>query len=106
MVSRNTADFINGRLVIITKELDSVETGKVEINKENKLTDIAAESQIFLQNQSEFNKRQLEVEMQLELVKTMMEYVRKGSESDLLPTNLGIEKEGVGAAITSYNKLV
>lgn len=106
MVSRNTADFINGRLVIITKELDSVETGKVEFKQENKLTDIAAEGQIFLQNQSEFNKRQLEVEMQLELVKTMMEYVQKGSENDLLPTNLGIEKEGVGAAITSYNKLV
>lgn len=106
MVSKNTAEFINGRLLIITKELDSVETGKVEFKQENRLTDIAVEGQLFLQNQSEFNKRQLEVEMQLELVRTMIDYVEKGDESDLLPTNLGIEKEGVAAAVNSYNQLV
>lgn len=106
MVSRNTADFINGRLAIITKELDSVETGKVEFKQKNKLTDIAIEGQLFLKNESEFNKRQLEVEMQLELVRTMIDYVTKGSESDLLPTNLGIEKEGVAGAVNSYNQLV
>ncbi len=106
MVSRNTAEFINSRLVIITKELDSVESGKVEFKQENSLTDIAMEGQLFLQNQSEFNKRQLEVEMQLELIRTMIDYVKKGRESELLPTNLGIEKEGVAAAISSYNQLV
>src|SRR5690606_31405615 len=106
MVSRNTADFINSRLVIITKELDSVETGKEEFKQDNRLTDIAVEGQLFLQNQSEFNKRQLEVEMQLELIGTMIEYVENGNESELLPTNLGIEKEGVAAAVNSYNQLV
>lgn len=106
MVSRNTADFINGRLAIITEELDSVETGKVEFKEENKLTDIAAEGLLFLENESEFNKRQLDVEMQLELVRTMIDYVKNGNESDLLPTNLGIQKEGVVGAVNSYNQLV
>lgn len=106
MVSQNTAEFINARLGIITNELDSVETGKVEFKEENKLTDIAVEGQLFLQNESEFNKRQLEVDMQLELVETMIESLKGGSESDLLPTNLGVEKEGVSAAINTYNTLV
>lgn len=106
LVSKNTAEFINGRLEIITKELDSVETGKVEFKQENKLTDIAVEGQLFLENESEFNKRQLDVETQLELVRTMIDYVKNGTESELLPTNLGIEKEGLATAITNYNKLV
>src|SRR5690554_5734661 len=106
IVSRNTANFINRRLEIISEELDSVETGKVEFKESNKLTDIVAEGQLFLQNESEYNKRLLSVETQLELVKTMMGYVRDAKESDLLPTNLGIEKEGTASAISTYNQTV
>lgn len=106
MVSRNTAEFINSRLAIITKELDSVETGKVEFKQTNKLTNIVTEGQLFLENESDFNKRLLEVKMQLELVNTMINYVNNSAESDLLPTNLGIEKEGVAGAINSHNRLV
>lgn len=106
MVAENTAEFIKGRLIIITKELDSVETGKVDFKQDNRLTDIAAEGQLFLTSASEFYKRQVDVDMQLELVRTMADYVRKGRESDLLPTNLGIDMDGIGAAINSYNQLV
>lgn len=106
MVAKNTADFIKGRLIIITKELDSVETGKVDFKEDNRLTDIVAEGQLFLESASEFYKRQVDVDMQLELVRTMTEYVKEGRDSDLLPTNLGIEMNGIAAAITSYNQLV
>lgn len=106
MVSRNTANFITGRLEIISDELDSVETGKVEFKELNKLTDIAAEGQIFLQSESEFNKRVLEVETQLELVRTMIDYVKNANESELLPTNLGIDREGTASSIATYNQIV
>ena len=106
MVSRNTANFITGRLEIISTELDSVETGKVEFKESNRLTDIGAEGQIFLQSESEFTRRVLEVETQLELMRTMIDYVKNGKESDLLPTNLGIEKEGTSSAIATYNQTV
>lgn len=106
IVSRNTANFINRRLEIISEELDSVETGKVEFKESNNLTDIVAEGQLFLQNESEFTKRIVGVETQLELVKTMISYVKNAKESELLPTNLGIEKEGASSAIATYNQTV
>ncbi|MBT0607918.1 GumC family protein [Aequorivita echinoideorum] len=106
MVAKNTADFIQNRLEIITNELDSVETGKVEFKEENRLTDINAEGQIFLENASEFNKRQMEVETQIELVNTMIDYLQNGSKSDLLPANLGVSKEGFSEQINTYNQLV
>ena len=106
MVSRNTANFINRRLEIISEELDSVETGKVVFKESNNLTDIVAEGILFLESESEFNKRVLGVETQLELVKTMISYVKNAEESDLLPTNLGVNMDGASSAITTYNQSV
>ena len=106
MVSRNTANFIQSRLEIITEELDSVETGKVEFKEANRLTDIAAEGQLFLENASELKKMQLEVETQIALVNTMEEYLEKGNTTDLLPANLGVEKEGFSAQVDKFNQLV
>jgi capsular exopolysaccharide synthesis family protein len=106
MISRNTANFIQSRLEIITSELDSVETGKVEFKQENRLTDIAAEGQLFLENASDFNKKQLEVETQIALVNTMQEYINNGNPDDLLPANLGVEKEGFADEINQFNRLV
>ncbi|AFL82345.1 capsular exopolysaccharide biosynthesis protein [Aequorivita sublithincola DSM 14238] len=106
MVSRNTANFIQSRLEIITGELDSVETGKVEFKEENRLTDITAEGQMFLQDASTFNKLQLEVETQIALVNTMEEYLKNGNTADLLPANLGVEKEGFTSQVANYNQLI
>ncbi|WP_034259788.1 GumC family protein [Aequorivita capsosiphonis] len=106
LISRNTANFIQGRLEIITNELDSVETGKVDYKEENRLTDIEAESQIFLQNANLANKQQMEIETQIALVNTMMDYLKNSSETDLLPTNLGVGKESFGTEVNRYNQLI
>jgi len=106
MVSQNTAKFIQERLAIITEELDSVETGKVDFKQDNNLTDIAAEGSLYLQNKSEFKNRQLEVDTKLELVNTLLDYIKKGNSFELLPANLGINGEGVSGAIENYNKLI
>ena len=104
LVSLNTANFIEDRLAIITEELDSVETGKEQFKKENKLTNIEAESELFIENASEFRNRQLEVETQLELANTMIDYLKE--DDGLLPSNLGFKEEGVVNIIQSYNQLV
>ncbi|MFD1094247.1 GumC family protein [Salegentibacter chungangensis] len=106
LVARNTAAFIDERLAIINEELDSVETGKEEFKEANQLTDIKAESELIIENASEYNKRQQEVGTQLELANAMIEYLKTGSKSDLLPANLGIEETGVNQQIEEYNNLV
>jgi tyrosine-protein kinase Etk/Wzc len=106
LVARNTAKFIEDRLDIITGELDSVETGKEQFKESNQLTDIMAESQLFIENASEFNKKKQEVATQLELSNAMLSYIKTNSESDLLPANLGIAEDGVNSVISQYNSLV
>ena len=106
MVALNTAKFIDERLEIISEELDSVETGKVDFKESNQLTDIQAESQLFMSNASEFKKRQQELDTQIELVNAMLAYLRSSSMADLLPANLGIEESAVNTSIGEYNDLV
>lgn len=105
-VSLNTANFIEDRLAIISAELDSVETGKQRFKTENQITDIQAESQLYIENASEFRKEQLEVETQLELANSMIDYLKDDQEGRLLPANLGFDDEGLAASIQSYNELV
>lgn len=106
LVARNTAKFIDERLSIINEELDSVETGKEEFKEANSLTDIQAESSIIIENASEYNKRQAEVGTQLELANAMISYITNDEENGLLPSNLGIQEEGVNQSIIEFNELV
>ena len=76
------------------------------LRNKNRLTDIQAQSQMFIQNASDYNKSRQEVSTQLELANAMLEYISSGSSTDLLSANLGIEENGVNQQITEYNNLV
>ena len=107
LVSKNTAEFIDKRLDIITQELDSVESNKVNFKQENRLTDIQTEGQLFLENASEYEKRSLDVSTKLELTNNMIDYLEDGSNKDLLPSNLGItEDDAMAQSIQNYNELI
>lgn len=106
LVATNTASFIDERLNIINQELDSVEVGKEEFKESNQLTNIEAESELFIENASEYKKRQQEVGTQLELANAMLDHLKSNRPSDLLPANLGIQEEGVNDMIKEYNSLV
>lgn len=105
-VSKSTADFIDRRLAIITEELDSVELGKVAFRRENRITDIQAEGQIFLETASELSRKQLEVATKIDMIGSMKQYLESGQSTDLLPTNIGADTGASSNTIQSYNELV
>ncbi|MGJ8665828.1 MAG: GumC family protein [Patiriisocius sp.] len=105
-VAQKTSRFIDSRLQIITKELDSVENNKEEFKSSNRLTDISAEAQLVLENASQFDRRQVDIATQLELVNSLVDYIDKSDQIELLPSNMGIGGEGVIMSVDSYNKLV
>jgi tyrosine-protein kinase Etk/Wzc len=105
-VAQNTSNFIDSRLEIITRELDSVEQNKETFKSTNRLTDIETEAQIILQNASEFDKKQLDVGTQLELANTMVDYMQNSGTNDLLPANISFQGQEVSSAVTNYNQLI
>ncbi|MCW5520383.1 polysaccharide biosynthesis tyrosine autokinase [Aureitalea sp. L0-47] len=105
-ITRRTLKFVDSRLDIITKELDSVELDKEEFKSTNRLTDIQTEAGIILESASEFEKQQLSVTTQLELINTMIDYMETENENELLPSNIGLQSEDVVVNVNDYNQLL
>lgn len=105
-VARKTADFIDSRLAIIAKELDSVEGNKETFKSSNRITNIEAEAQLILENASEYNKLHSGVASQLELANAMIDYMENAANNDLLPANIGLEGKEVGESVSNHNQLI
>ncbi|WP_281336384.1 GumC family protein [Flavobacterium eburneipallidum] len=105
-ISENTSKFVSNRLLLITQELDGVEKDVQSFKTANKLTDIETEAKLFIEGSSEYNKKRVEIEIQLNMVASMLDFIKKSNNSDLLPTNM-ISSDGDAAGLVdSYNQLV
>ena len=105
-ISQNTSKFVANRLLLITQELDGVEKDVEQFKTSNRLTDIETEAKLFIEGSSEYNKKRVEIEIQLNMVSSMLNFIKKSANADLLPANI-ISKEGDASGLMdSYNQLV
>lgn len=105
-ISENTSKFVAERLLLITQELDGVEKDVERFKTTNKLTDIETEAKLFIEGSSEYNKKRVEMEIQLNMVSSMLDFIKKSNNSDLLPTNMISAKGEETGLMDSYNQLV
>jgi len=105
-VALSTAKFIDERLQIISEELDTVEVGLEEFKESNSLTNIEAESTLFIENASEYRKRVRETSTQLDYVESLIDFLDNKEEAQLLPGNIALENNSVNEQIQKFNNLL
>jgi tyrosine-protein kinase Etk/Wzc len=105
-ISENTSNFIANRLALITQELDGVEQNVESFKKSNQLTDIESDAKLYIESSNEYDKKGVETEIQLNVVSSLLDFIKKSSNSDLLPSNLILDKGDASNLINSYNQLV
>lgn len=105
-ISENTSKFIASRLSLIAQELDGVEQNVESFKKTNKLTDIESEAKLFIEGSSEYDKKSVETEIQMSVVSSMLDFMKKSTNSDLLPSNLITDNADASRLISAYNQLV
>ncbi|MDQ6471024.1 polysaccharide biosynthesis tyrosine autokinase [Flavobacterium sp. LHD-80] len=105
-ISENTSKFIASRLALIAQELDGVEQDVESFKKTNKLTDIESEAKLFIEGSTEYDKKGVETEIQLNVVSSLLDFIKKSTNSDLLPTNMISDNNDASGLISSYNQLV
>ena len=106
-IAVNTSKFINDRLIIIERELGSVDANIESFKRENQLTDITSETGMYLQNTSRYKQEGLSLENQLSIAKYIKEYlVDPQKNSDLIPANTGISDNSVESQIKEYNDVL
>ena len=106
-IAVNTSKFINERLIIIERELGSVDANIESFKRENQLTDITSETGMYLQNTSRYQQEGLSLENQLSIAKYIKEYLTDPQKSsDLIPANTGISDNSVESQIKEYNDIL
>ena len=109
-VAEVTADFIDERLAIISKDLGAVDEEIEEFKKKNKLFDLEAEAKSIMAESSSFRTEGLSVENQLHIAKYINSYLNDSSKSSsLIPVTSsfsGSSGSALNAQIGEYNKLV
>ncbi|WP_144282365.1 GumC family protein [Chryseobacterium echinoideorum] len=104
--SKKTKDFIDQRIVIISKELGDVESQKEGFKSGNNIVDLPTEARINLQMKEQSKAQILEIGTQMEITKLLRNsLIRKGT-GDILPVNIGLENDAALNAIQEYNALV
>lgn len=104
--SYKTKEFIDDRIEKISKELGTVESDKERFKTEHKITDLITEAKINLESSADAQKKQLELNAQLELTNDLISYLNKQNANQLLPANMGLENQESNTSIAAYNKMI
>ena len=104
-VAQRTAEFIDERIGIISKELGSTERDLENFKRSAGITDLTSEAQIALTGNAEYEKKRVENQTQINLIMDLQRYLR-GTEYEVLPANVGLQDAGVTGAIDRYNEMV
>ncbi len=108
-IAEATADFIDARLSIISKELGSVDNDIKTFKNKNNMVDIETETKRNITESSKLKEEGLSVESQIEMAKFIKEYLNDSEkENSLIPvTNTGDKNSTVlSKQIADYNELV
>lgn len=103
----NTTKFLNERLSIIEQDLATVEEALRKYKSSNKLTDIKAVSQLYLNQSSQYSTKAFEVRNQISVASFIKDYLNDPANAmSLIPADLGISSGTVNSEIKEYNELV
>ena len=106
-IVETTSEFINNRLNVVCNELEQVDYTAENLQKDNRLTALTSQSNIFLQSEKENEAKLINTSNQIQLIDYMKDHLSNNNEnSDLLPANVGITDNGVAQITKSHNELV
>lgn len=101
-----TVEFIDERLIGVTSELTDIEGHIEQFKSTNKLTDLTAQSQMLLDNTSEYSKQLTEKEVKLRILESLEQYLSDNKNKDrIVPSSLLVEGDAALNAMKSYNEL-
>lgn len=106
-VALRTAEFIEERIGIINKELGSTETKLANFKQKSGLTDLKANAQIALEENTAYEKQRLENATQISLVGFLKNYINDPANAgEVVPANVGLKDNGLSEVINQYNLMV
>lgn len=88
-VELNTMEFLDDRIAFLSTELSDVEKSVEHYKRQNALTDVSSNAQMYMQAANEYSKELVNYELQLDIINSLEDYVRQ-EELKLVPSSLSI----------------
>lgn len=101
----NTLKFIESRLGLITGELGDVEKDVETYKTSRGLTDISAESQLFLENIKENDSKLNEINTQISILESVENYIKNAGDGAPAPATYMINDPVLVSLLTKFNEL-
>ncbi|WP_254412296.1 GumC family protein [Dyadobacter diqingensis] len=101
----NTLKFIETRLGLITGELGDVEKDVESYKTTKGITDISAESQLFLENIKENDAKLNEVNTQISILESVDTYIKNAGDGAVAPATYMINDPVLVSLLTKFNEL-
>ncbi len=103
-VSKNTIDFINDRIDVITKELKEVTSDLQDYKIKNNILDIQKQFSFYFDNSFANVKAIDGIDINLQILQLLDDYLSKEVNDDkLVPSNLGITDNTLNFLVVTYN---
>ncbi len=103
-VAMKTEEFIKERIDAIRGELDVTEGEMEQYKKSNELINLTNDATTALTSTTEYQKKQVEIETQLNLINALFNYVNNPANAmQVIPANLGLENNALNETIKKYN---
>ncbi len=105
-ISTSTSEFISSRLGVIESELTGIDKNIANFKGKNLLPDIAAVSQLYLQQNSATKERLLELNNQLSMLEYIQDILREQNFDNPLPISSSMSSGNLQSQIAEYNKIL
>ncbi len=104
----NTIDFIDQRLLSISRDLADAEKDYKSYQQSNIVVDLTTQSQASIASDRQNQEKLDEVNLQLQLLEMVTEYISSDAPDkfSVIPANIGVSDAGLNSIITSYNTMV
>lgn len=107
IVAMKTDEFIKGRLAKVEGDLSATENAIAEFKRNSGLTNLTGDAQRVLENSSEYERRSVEINTQLNLIKYLREYINNpDNEMEAIPANVGLADVSLTTMISKYNESI
>lgn len=105
--ARSTIEFLDGRINKVITDLAKAERSIEQYKKSNKMTDITADVQFYVDQMKDIQTKIVEIESQGHAIGFMLDFVQNpDNKYNLLPVIMNVQEGEKGGSITAYNEML
>ncbi len=106
-VAQKTAEFIDERIRIISRELGQAENMLADFKQSAGLTNLTSDAQLALSQNAKYEETRIETSTQIRLVEYLQSYISNPANADeVIPLNVGLSDVNLASVISQYNDVL